>query len=143
MNLTDPADDRQAFLQHPKVRQTYSTLRVVWVAMMVSMATMSYVLFNAFKAQTRVTVPVLMAIGALAAVGSLFVPQLIAKRIRGTPGDPVEGRMPALMILYILRFAMTEMGLLLLLMGDASGDAMRACVYLGAALALMAIHFPR
>lgn len=147
MNLADPTDDRQAFSRHPKVVQIYRTLTIVWFAMIFSMGMMSFVLLKAIKtgADTHSGSIGLQVLGALFAFGSFYLPGIIARKIKSPPTvtDPYEAMLPGLMIEYVLRFAMTESSLMLLLIAERHATSSSAFVYFGAALAVMIFHFPR
>jgi hypothetical protein len=137
MNVTDG----QAFLQIPRVRQIRLTLRIVWAAMIVSMGWVSFVLHHSLT-EAPLKQPLLAPIAVVIAVLSFVLPDWISRALRPPPsGDAMDAKLGMLLINHILRFALTEAALMLVLLSHAQDVIVVGCAY-GIALGLMFFHFP-
>jgi hypothetical protein len=133
--------DGQPFLQMPRVRQIRLTLRIVWAAMIASMGWVSFVLHHSL-AEAPLKQPLLAGIAAGLAILSFVVPDWVGRAMRPPPAAAtMDTKLGMLLITHILRFALTEAALLLVLLSYANNVIVVGCAY-GIALGLMFFHFP-
>ncbi|MGZ3723878.1 MAG: hypothetical protein ACXVA9_13135 [Bdellovibrionales bacterium] len=142
MNLPDEGLSGQPFLQQPRVIQIRRTLRAIWLAMIFSMGWVSYVLFHSLKERPSDS-PILPVAAAICAIMSFVAPDWIASHARpGPTNNPMDTKLGMILINHILRFALTEAALMMMLLWNPAPTAVNsACLY-GLAAALMIYHFP-
>jgi hypothetical protein len=142
MNLTDPSPQRQPLLD-PRVMQIRRTLRLIWAITLLSMGWVVFVFYKGVSGPISPS-PALPILAGLVAALSFFVPDFISKHL--TPkaaGNSLDTRLGMVMINYILRFALSEAGLVLLLISNAHpGPESSFTIYL-LVVALMIFHFPK
>src|SRR5437868_4220717 len=131
----------QPFLQIPRVRQIRLTLRIIWAAMVVSMAWVSFVLHHSLT-EPPIKQPLLAGVAVVVAILSFVLPEWISRNLRPPPSnDTLDTKLGMLLINHILRFALTEAALMLVLLTHADNAVVVGCAY-GVALGLMFFHFP-
>lgn len=137
MNLTDETP----FLQIPRVRQIRLTLRIVWAAMVLSMAWVSFVLHHALT-EPPIHQPLLPTVSVIIAILSFLIPDWVARVLQPSPENiTMDTRLGMLLINHILRFALTETALMLVLLTYPQNTIVVGLAY-GVALGLMFFHFP-
>jgi hypothetical protein len=71
------------------------------------------------------------------------IPALFGRIMARRQAKSFEAKFGQILIQYILRFALTESGLILLLISSQLRDAVSLVTYFGAFLVVMVIHYPR
>lgn len=142
MNLPNPDSPNQPFLHDPKLPGAARGLRVAWFIMVLSMGYMTFV-FSKLPVTGTFDYRIMEAVAAFVVILSFVFPALIGRIMARTQAKSFEAKFGQILIQYILRFALTESGLILLLISSQSRDAGILVTYFGAFLVVMIIHYPK
>lgn len=141
MNVSDQVPLGQSILQHTRVVQIRRTLLIVWGALILSMGFVCYV-FMKVPHSVELSVPMQIA-AVIVGVFSFVIPNIVQQKLAVGGVDPMDAALGRLMITHILRFALTEAAMVLLLLANPKpGWSMNFAIY-GIACILMVFHFPR
>lgn len=140
MNVSEQGPLAQSILQHTKVVQIRRTILIVWGALIFSMGFVCYV-FMKVPHQVELSVPLQIA-AVIVGVFSFVIPNIVQRKLAVGGIDPLDAALGRLLITHVLRFALTEGAMILLLLANPKpGPAMNFAIY-GVACVLMAFHFP-